>query len=289
MMAWPRSISSVRLLNACASARGIEITRDVRFAAGRRGLLDIYAPIDAQSAPLAMFFYGGGWEAGCKVDYRFVALAMARRGIVTAVPDYRLYPDVRFPDFIDDGARAVRWMRRNAAEFGADRRLIFLIGHSAGAYIAAMLALDRTRLDADSRAAVAGMVGIAGPYDFLPLQSDALKRIFAPAGGDLSSSQPIRYARADAPPMLLLSGLADKTVHPGNSRRLASRLRALGGHAETRFYRGIGHAAVIGAFSPVLRPLVPTLSDTIVFIRRRSESVRPRLGTPLFYQPSRLE
>jgi len=245
-MAWPWPINGVSLVNALAVGRDVEVIRDNRFADGRRGLLDVYMPRGAHDAPIAVFFYGGGWEEGTKDDYRFAAMALARRGVVTMVPDYRLYPDVRFPDFITDGARAVRWARRNAIEFGGDPGLIFLVGHSAGAYIAAMLTLDKSRLDAQSQSALAGTVGLAGPYDFLPLQSPNLKRIFAPAGGDLASSQPISYARGDAAPMLLLTGLADKTVRPENSRRLATKIRAHGGSADARFYKRVGHTVVMG-------------------------------------------
>ena len=287
-MAWPRPINGFAFVNTFARGRNVEITRDVRFAEGRRGLLDVYAPKHAIDAPLVVFFYGGGWEDGTKADYRFAAMALAKRGIVTVVPDYRLYPDVRFPDFIQDGAKAVRWARRNATEFGADPGLIFLVGHSAGAYIAAMLALDKTRLDPASLSALAGVVGLAGPYDFLPLKSDVLKRIFAPAGGDLRTSQPIAYARGDAAPMLLVTGLKDDTVRPENSRKLATRIRALGGRAETRFYKRVDHTLVMGAFSPLLRPLAPSLRDTLAFIYKRSGMIRPKPGSPHFFQPSRL-
>ena len=286
-MAWPWPINGVAIVNALAFGRNVEVTRDIRFAEGRRGLLDVYAPRKAVDAPIVVFFYGGGWEDGIKADYRFAAMALARRGLVVVVPDYRLYPDVRFPDFIGDGAKAVRWARRNATEFGADPGLIFLVGHSAGAYIAAMLALDKTQLDAASLAALAGMVGLAGPYDFLPLQSGTLKRIFAPAGGDLRTSQPIAYARGDAAPMLLLTGLRDHTVRPENSRKLATRIRALGGRAETRFYKHVDHMLVLGAFSPLLRPLAPSLRDTLAFIGRRCDAIRPH-GSSHFFQPSRL-
>ena len=286
-MAWPWSLSGVKLVNAMALARDVEVIRDSRFANGRRGLLDVYMPRAAHDAPLAVFFYGGGWEDGAKENYRFVAMALARRGIVTVVPDYRLYPDVRFPDFISDGARAVRWARRNAIEFGADPGLVFTIGHSAGAYIAAMLTLDRTWLDAQSQASLAGAVCLAGPYDFLPLQGSSLKRIFAPAGGDLTSSQPISYARGNAAPMLLVTGLADRTVRPENSRRLAAKICALGGKADTRFYKRVGHTGVVAAFSPLLRPLAPTLADTLAFIRARSDALRPRPGSPRYFQSSR--
>lgn len=282
---WP--LSGVSIVNGLAVTRGVEITPDVRFSNERRGLLDVYAPTHAQDAPLVVFFYGGSWEDGNKADYRFAAAALARCGIVAVVPDYRLYPDVRFPDFIADGAKAVRWAQRNAAEFGADPQLIFLVGHSAGAYIAAMLTLDRTWLDAGSRKAVVGMVGLAGPYDFLPLHSPTLKRIFAPAGGDLAASQPINYARGDAAPMLLLSGNGDTTVRADNSRRLAARIRTLGGQAETRFYRTVNHTGIMAAYSPLLRWLAPSFADTLAFIRARAAIVRPKPGSPHFYQSSR--
>jgi acetyl esterase/lipase len=294
-MAWPWKIDGMGVVNAAAVGRHVSVTRDIRFADGRRGLLDVYAPRQpgehdrrGHARPLVVFFYGGGWEDGTKANYRFAAMALAKRGIVTIVPDYRLYPDVRFPDFIADGAKAVRWARRNAAEFGADAELIFLVGHSAGAYIATMLALDKTRLDPESLAALAGVVGLAGPYDFLPLRSDVLKRIFAPAGGDLSTSQPITYARGDAAPMLLVSGLADKTVNSDNSHKLAARITALGGSAATRLYKRADHMVVMGAFSPLLRPLAPSLSDTLAFIQARTDAIRPRPGSPHYFQTSRL-
>ena len=286
-MAWPWRISGVKLVNRLAVSRDVVAIPDNRFSDGRRGLLDVYAPRGANGAPLAVFFYGGGWEDGAKEHYRFAAMALAQRGIVTMVPDYRLYPDVRFPDFISDGAKAVRWARRNAVEFGADPGLVFLIGHSAGAYIAAMLTLDRARLDEQSRAALAGTIGLAGPYDFLPLTAPALKRIFAPAGGNLTSSQPITYARGDAAPMLLISGLSDTVVRSENTRQLAARVRELGGKVETRLYKRVGHVAVLAAFAPLLRPLAPSLADTLAFIRSRSDALRPKPGSPHFFQSSR--
>ena len=188
-MAWPWPINGVAIVNALAFGRNVEVTRDIRFAEGRRGLLDVYAPRKAVDAPIVVFFYGGGWEDGSKADYRFAAMALAKRGLVVVVPDYRLYPDVRFPDFIGDGARAVRWARRNATEFGADPGLIFLVGHSAGAYIAAMLALDKTQLDPASLAALAGMVGLAGPLR-LPAAAERHAETHLRAGGRRPAIEP---------------------------------------------------------------------------------------------------
>ncbi len=102
-----------------------------------------------------------------------MAKALARRGYVAVLPDYRIYPQARYPDFLDDGARAVRWAKDNATRFGGDPQKLFLMGHSAGAHIAAMLALDATWLQKVGLVPgrdIAGLIGISGPYDFLPLQ-----------------------------------------------------------------------------------------------------------------------
>ena len=286
-MALPWSVSAIDILNGLAVGFGVEVTRCIRFADGKRGLLDVYAPKGAAGAPMVVFFYGGGWESGERRDYRFAAVALARCGFVVAVPDYRVYPPARFPDFLPDGAKAVRWARRHAEEFGGDPGLLTLIGHSAGAYIAAMIALDPQWLDAQSMAALAGVVGLAGPYDFLPLHSRVLEEIFKPAG-DLALTQPVTFARGDAAPMLLITGSADKVVRAENSRSLAARLRALGGDVQTKIYQRVDHSMILGVFSPVLRSFAPTLRDTAAFIERRVGVLRPKPGSPRFFRSSLL-
>jgi acetyl esterase/lipase len=265
--------SAVDLLNRAAWRGGLNIHNDIAYASGPRHRLDVYAPRDATNAPVAVFFYGGGWTEGSKDQYAFVATALAQRGIVTMVPDYRVYPETRFPGFIEDGAQAVRWARDHARDYGGDPSRIVLVGHSAGAYIAAMLTLDPKWLAVvglDSRRDVAGCVGLAGPYDFLPLRDPVLETIFAPAG-DLALSQPIHYVDGKAPPMLLLAGEADRTVYPSNSRNLAARIRTSGGQVETVFYPGIDHARIIAAFAWPLRFLVPSLQAVTAFIDRTAK------------------
>ncbi len=278
-MALPWPVTGIGIINAAAVGGGVEVTRTIRFADGKRGLLDVYYPKGVVGAPTVVFFYGGGWESGDRADYRFAAVALAKCGFVVAVPDYRVYPEVRYPDFLLDGVKAVRWARRNAEEFGGDPSLIILSGHSAGAYIAAMLALDKRWLDPQSQAALAGVVGLSGPYDFLPLHSPVLKAIFAPAE-DLATSQPISHVRSDAAPMLLLSGTSDRTVRPENSRRLSTEIRLRGGEARALFYRRVSHTTIMGAFSPLLRPLAPVLRDTATFIQARAQALRSGPGSP---------
>jgi acetyl esterase/lipase len=264
--------SPVAVLNALAPKAGVTETRDVRYAAGDRHQLDIYAPEGEWSAPVIVFIYGGGWKDGNKGDYRFVAATLAARGFLTVVPDYRLVPSVRFPAFLRDNAAAVAWTKGNISRYGGDPGRIFLMGHSAGAYNVAMLTLDKQWLGADGLDAdrdIAGTIGLAGPYDFLPLHDPELEDIFAPAG-DLRLSQPISFARSDAAPMLLAAGTVDQTVLPRNTEHLAEAIRRDGGQVEERIYPGVDHTKIIGAMAGVLRWLAPSLADVTGFVGRHA-------------------
>ena len=229
-------------------------------------------------APVIVLLYGGSWQSGSKATYRFVGAALAARGFVTVIPDYRVYPEVSFPGFIQDAAAAVGWTRSHIAAYGGDGRRIVLMGHSAGAQIAALLTLDRRWLAAvglDADRDIAAMVGLAGPYDFLPLKDPVLQALFAPAG-DLRQTQPITFARGDAPPLFLAAGTADTTVLPRNTERLAAAIQAAGGRVETRLYPGVGHAEIIGAVAGPLRWLAPVLNDVTGFLRGVSPSLSTR-------------
>ena len=259
------------LLNATVPSQGVTVTRDVAYAEGPRHRLDIYRPPGGgKHAPLVVFLYGGSWRTGDKGMYPFVALPLAARGAVVVVPDYRLYPEVAFPAFLDDNARAVAWAAEHAAELGADARRLFIVGHSAGAYNAAMLALDPRFLAAAGygRRSLAGVVGLAGPYDFLPITGEDIKPVFATVG-DGPLSQPISYVDGHNPPMLLLAGDADTTVNPRNTLSLADRVRAAGGPVEAQILPGIGHIGIVTAFAPLFRARAPVLDDIWAFIVRQ--------------------
>lgn len=262
-------LSPTRGLNALAPRDGFAATRDIAYAPGARRRLDVYAPVaQRRPAPVVIFFYGGGWETGDKAAYHFVGAAIARRGFVVIVADYRVYPEARFPLFLEDAAQAVRWARDHAFDFSGDPDRIVLMGHSAGAYIAAMLAFDRRRLSdvgVDPRRAPRAMIGLAGPYDFLPLRSRRLKDIFGPPD-QLAETQPINFVDGSAPPAFLATAYSDRVVDPGNTFRLAERLRRTGSAATVRIYRCVGHRTLIGAFSPPLQALAPVLRDTVQFI-----------------------
>lgn len=263
--------SPVDLLNATVPTDGYAVSEDHAYGPDPRHRLDVYVPDDlAGPAPVVIFFYGGSWTRGDRGDYLFAAEALVSRGYVAVLPDYRLYPDVAFPGFLDDSAQAVRWVRDSIAEHGGDPQRIFLMGHSAGAYNAAMLALDPDYLGAAGvdRGIVRGVIGLAGPYDFLPLDTRVTRRVFGDAP-DLPATQPVSFADADAPPLLLLTGADDSTVRPRNSESLARAVSDEGGVAELRVYPDLGHIGIVLALADGQRGRAPVLDDMAAFIASR--------------------
>jgi acetyl esterase/lipase len=266
-----------------ALAAGVAVERglcgtmtDIAYGDNARQRLDVYRPRSAAGAPapVIVFFYGGRWQSGGKGWYRIVGRTLAALGYAVVIPDYRLYPDVKFPAFLEDGAKAVRWTRDNAASFGGDARRIFVMGHSAGAYIAAMLALDPQWLNGvglDAGRDIAGLIGVAGPYDFLPLRDPKLVDMFGGAGRQ--ATQPISFANGRKPPALLLTGDADTIVDPGNSARLAEALRRNGNDASEVIYPRFGHITIMAAFLPLLGRFFPALADVQAFVGRVDPAV----------------
>lgn len=242
------------------------------YGVGPRQRLDVYAPRGGQgAAPIAVFFYGGSWDSGRRQDYSWVGRALASRGFVAVVADYRVYPEVRYPAFLQDGAQAVKWASDNAASFGGDPDRIVLAGHSAGAYNAVMLGLDGRYLreaGLDPRK-IKAIAGLAGPYDFLPLDDKTTRRVFGQAG-DLPGTQPMAYVSKDSPAAFLATGDADSVVYPRNTTALARKLREAGVAVEERHYAGVDHIRIVLALSRPLRGEAPVLADMTDFLRRHA-------------------
>ncbi|HZR37907.1 MAG TPA: alpha/beta hydrolase [Nevskia sp.] len=264
--------SAAGFINAVTPAGGYRAERDVEYGSHHLKL-DVYAPQGARDAPLLVFFYGGSWQADKsppKATYKFVGQALTELGYVVVIPDYRLYPQAEYPDFLADCAEAVAWAHRRGADYGADPRKLVLMGHSAGAYNAAMLALDPDYLRAAGadRAWVRGMVGLAGPYDFLPITDPVLQTIFGPRQ-QWPQTQPINHVDSRAPPMLLLHGADDDTVYVKNTNNLAVRLDAVGGRAEKVIYPEMGHVRIVALLSTWL----PGHAELVGHIRRFVDGV----------------
>jgi acetyl esterase/lipase len=264
-----RGFSPADLLNLWQPNGVWEEHRGLAYGERPRQKLDVYKPRHAAKAPVVVFFYGGTWQGGSRGLYSFVGASLAAQGVVTVVPDYSIFPPARFPTFIEDAARAVRFSRTSAAQWGGDPSRLVLMGHSAGAYIAAMVSFDPHWLEQvglNSQTDLAGFIGLAGPYDFLPIESRTLRTIFG--GANRAETQPISFVTGKEAPSLLITARRDRLVSPRNSRRMAAKIRDHGGVAEELTYGGVGHLTLIGAFAPGLRVLAPVLRDATQFVWR---------------------
>lgn len=262
--------SAVDLLNATVSTDTYRRTEGLPYGEHPRQRLDVYQPLDVTGgAPMVVFFYGGSWSSGDRGDYRFVGEALAASGIVAVIADYRLSPAFRYPAFVQDSARAVRWAVAHGAEHGADPARIFVMGHSAGAYNTAMVALDPRWLAAEGLqpSRLAGWIGLAGPYDFLPI-GDRQTQVAFDWPRTPADSQPLFHASSASPPALLLAPTDDRVV---NARRstvaLARQLQSRGVYVESALFDGVSHVTLVAALAPVLRGRAPVLERVSAFVK----------------------
>lgn len=274
-------------LNMTDPRSGIAQRRGLVFDAAHHLALDAYQPAHAAHAPVVVFFYGGSWVHGERAWYRFVGAALASRGIVAMIPDYRKIPAVRLGGFMRDAAAAVAWAHTHAAEFGGDPQDLFVMGHSAGGHIAALLATDPQWLAADGLQPrdLAGFIGLAGVYTFLPDDAgDAdMRAVFGETRASRERAEPVCFVRGAEPPMLLLQGSDDHEVDPVNSRLLADAIDGYHEEADLKLYRGIGHSALLFAMSQPLHGQAPTLDDVLAFIQahpRAAATPAPGGATP---------
>lgn len=271
--------SPVKVLNAIVTDDTYQLTSDVNYGSLPRQKLDIYTPSvlskkahthsSATSTPqqVVIFFYGGNWDSGEKEDYKFVAEALASQGYIVVIPNYRIYPDVLFPELMHDPALVAKWAKSNINQYGGDANTIFLSGHSAGAHLAVMLAVNPEYLAkvALKPSDFVGVIGLAGPYDFLPLKSERLKTIFGDAAQQLKS-QPINFVDGKNPPMLLAIGLKDGTVWPRNSYNLANKIKDNKGLAKVVEFKDYGHVDMVAKLAKPLRGDGALLKSIVDFI-----------------------
>lgn len=261
--------SGADLINALVPSGGYDRIEGLAYGPGARHRLDLYRPMGKGPFPVVVFFYGGGWDSGERGDYLFVGQRLAAAGYLAVIPDYRLYPEVVFPAFLEDCARAVAWTGGHAREFGGDPGRLALMGHSAGAYNAMMLALDEGFRETAGWPAsgLSAVIGLAGPYDFRPFDSALLQGVF---GGwpDGDATQPISFARGDAPPLLLATGEDDTTVLPENSVRLARAMTRAGGEASLVRYPGMGHIGIVAALAQPVPGSDAVFTDILAFLDR---------------------
>lgn len=251
-----------------AMDQGVKKVANIAYADGKRKYLDIYMPENLEApAPVVMFIYGGAWRAGDKFEYEFAGRAFAAAGFVTVIADYRLYPEVKYPEFLEDNAQAMKWIEDNIALYDGDPARFFIAGHSAGAYNAVMLGLDSSfRREFGVTMPIRAIAGLSGPYNFYPFEYDQVRETFGNAPNP-EGTQPINLITADAPPIFLASGTSDPIVRVENSTALGARLEASGVWVTQKYYDGLGHLEPVVALGSMMRFRVPVLNDIVEFFQ----------------------
>lgn len=244
----------------------VKLGDGIAYADGPRKKLDVYTPQNPTgSAPVVFFIYGGGWNHGERTDYQFAGRALASRGFVVVIADYRLVPEVRYPEFLEDNAQAIKWIEDNIERYGGDKRRLFLAGHSAGAYNAVMLALDHSFLrDHGVTIPIQGIAALSGPYDFYPFEYNEVREAFGTAPNP-EGTQPINLVTPDTPPIFLASGTTDPIVRVQNTENLARRLREQGVWVTEKYYEGFGHMEPVLSLGALWRWRMPVLDDVVTF------------------------
>lgn len=258
-------------MNLRQPAGDVVAHRNITYDAASSLALDVYSPPHADHAPVVVYFYGGSWMKGKRQWFRWMGEALAAQGVVAIVADVRLWPRTRLGGFLHDGAEAVHWARDHAGEFGGDPGHLFVMGHSSGGQIAAMLAMDKQWLAAVGMKPrdLSGFIGVAGTYDFIPFDEPEFYDMFGHTPDEQARSQPINFVDGDEPPALLLQGEKDTVVYPSEAVSLEGRYRDQGEPVELKLYPGLGHEKLLLAFGP-LKNKAPVLADTMSFIRRHS-------------------
>ncbi len=264
--------SPMEALNRLVPDHSYRLNEGVAYGPHPRQKLDVYRPAEATPpTPVVVFYYGGGWKSGERAHYRFVGESLARRGLTVVVPDYRLYPDVQFPVFVEDSAAAAAWALENIGEYGGDPDRLFLAGHSAGGYNAALVGVDPSYLRAEGKSPgdLCGVITLAGPVSFDPLQYNSTRPIFETASNP-ESTRPVNHIGPSVPPFLLIHGLNDDTVKPVNAKKFAEKMKETGNPVTLQLLPGIGHYRIIAALAAPFEGWIMPLGDRIAdFVRNR--------------------
>ena len=263
--------SPIKVLNSLVPENGYELVSGVEYGTNARQKLDIYLPKAPEKSTalkkVIIFYYGGNWDSGERADYKFVAEALVGQGYIVVIPDYRVYPEVLFPGFMADPVSAAKWVKTNIKKYNGDANKVFLAGHSAGAHMAVMMAINPEYLAEASLKPndFAGVIGLAGPYDFLPLKSDRLKTIFG-SEAEQWKSQPINFVNGKNPPLYLAVGMKDNTVWPRNTINLAKKIKEKNGLVEVHEFASYGHVDMVSKLAKPLRGNGELLKSVTTFI-----------------------
>jgi acetyl esterase/lipase len=276
------SALSVLFLSACtqvgigvanipAKFSDIEIKKDIAYGDHELQKLDLYIPPQAKKIPLPVivFFYGGRWTDGSKNMYAFVGKAFTDNGFIVAIADYQKYPKVKFPVFVNDGAKAIAWVHSNIKNYGGNPDQMFVSGHSSGAHIAALVTVDERYLTAEGKNTdiIKAFSGLAGPYDFVP-QADDLKDMFGPPE-NYPQVMPTTFIDGNEPPIQLLWGAKDEAVWERNLKLMKEKIIEKNGKVETKIYPDLDHVGIVSSLTWFLRGKAPVLDDMNKFFQEQ--------------------
>ena len=257
------------LLSALVADRNVAVERNISFGTHPRHKLDIYRPRSGKGSAVILFLYGGGWHSGERSTYGFAGAALASRGFTVVVSDYRLYPEVDFPSFVDDAAKAYAYTARNVSS----GRPVFVMGHSAGAHMAAMISLDEKYLKAEGKnlPKPAGLIGLAGPYSFDPTTWPTTKHMFTKVKTNADVARPVTFVSKNAPPALLMHGLDDTVVKLWNLDAMSEAYKKAGVPVRQKRLKGFGHVGIVLAMARPFRWRYSIVDEVVDFIRAQKD------------------
>jgi acetyl esterase/lipase len=261
----------LKVINSLAKSKEFESHQNLPYADKAHNNLNLFIPKNQNIKATIIFFYGGCW-GNCstlnKDHYLFVVDTLVQQGYAVVVPDYRKFPDVLFTEIIEDAKLATQWTIQNLKRYDITNENIFLMGHSAGAHMAAMLVADENFLGKDLNR-ISGFIGLAGPYDFYPFTDQYMYKLFSPEN-DYFNSLPINFINGNEPPHLLLQGKKDKRVFIHNAVNLAEKLKLNGVDHQLVLYEKMSHTRILLSLSKVFKNRSNVINDITQFIKKHS-------------------
>ena len=251
-------------VNELAVARPSKRTKNIPYEATNtpgfnpeRHVLDVYEPRQksATARPVVVFIHGGSWNSGNKNIYTFIGRRLARQGLIAVIINYRLAPEVLVPSMADDCARAVLWTKQHIAEYGGDPNRIFVMGHSAGGGLAALLATDNalfTKLGLDKnpvKGAILDDPAGVDMFDYLKkMEYPNDQQYLVPFGTNPTvwrEVSPIYYLKASSPPILVYAGGRTYPSITSSTRKFNQRLEELGIKHRYQVLAGKKHVGMV--------------------------------------------
>lgn len=282
--------SALQVVNSVSKIYTVDVKENIAFGEDSKLKYDLYLPDSAseefENTPVIVFFYGGSWNRGDKSEYEFVGRRLASMGYIAAIPNYRLYPEVKYPAFLEDGASSIAHLKKELAKSEyKDRKpsqQFIMMGHSAGAYNAAMLALDSRWLEAvglTHQTHIQGFIGLAGAYNIYPINDVEVRPVFEHPNYP-PKSQPIDYTAKGAAPSLILTPETDTLVSiERNSEALHNALKSAGNQSVLKTIEGTDHVTIIGTLSPLLFFKGSTAQPIRAFVSALHESASSRTAS----------